>query len=314
MRDSGRHHRDVREAAPGINPPWAVKKVFAQIEKDDVLGLAAELAFQFFLALFPFLIFLGAIGSIVAPLLGMRNPADLMVGLLGSSLPPGASDTVRAVVSDTLSKGNNNLLSFTVLGAIWAATVGTDTLIKAMNRAYDVAETRPLWRRFLLALGLTLVAAPMLLLAFLALVVVQAYGTAIANALGVGDKFQMAIDILRWPVVAVLVAAVAAMLYRLGPNLPMPSRWRTPGAVLFAVGWLVATHLFGIYVSNFSSYSSIYGVLGGVAVLMIWFYITAFVLLLGAEVNAVIEMAEAPARAKGERRQKEREAEQQRAA
>src|SRR5690606_3583953 len=137
----------------------------------------AELAFQFFLALFPFLIFLGAMGSLMARLLGIDNPADQVVGLLGSNLPQSANETVREVVSDTLSRGNNSLLSITVLGSIWAATAGTDTMMKAMNRAYGVPETRPIWRRYLLALCLTLISAPLMLLAFLVLVVVQAYGS-----------------------------------------------------------------------------------------------------------------------------------------
>lgn len=277
-----------------MSPASAIKKVLAQSREDDVPGLAAELAFQLFLALFPFFIFLGATGSLMARLLGIDNPADQVVSLLGSNLPQGASETVREVVSDTLSKGNNNLLSLTVLGAIWAATAGTDTLMKAMNRAYDVAETRPIWRRYLLALCLTLIAAPLMLLAFLVLVVVQAYGSEIANAFGAGNEFRIAIDILRWPVVATLVALVAALLYRLAPNLPVPSRRRLPGAMLFSIGWLLATYVFSLFVSNFSSFGTIYGVLGGVAVLMVWFYMSAFALVLGAEVNAVFEVAEAP--------------------
>ena len=314
MADSGRDHGGGKQSAQGLSLTRAVKEVFARSQEDDVPGLAAELAFQFFLALFPFLIFLGAIGSLIARLLGIDNPADQVVGLLGSNLPQGASETVRGVVSDTLSKGNNSLLSLTVLGAIWAATAGTDTLFKAMNRAYDVAETRPLWRRYMLALFLTLIAAPLLLLAFLVLVVVQAYGSGIADAVGAGNEFRVAIDILRWPVVATLVAVVAALLYRLAPNLSLPPKWRAPGAVLFSVGWLVATYVFGLYVSNFSSFGTIYGLLGGVAVLMVWFYMSAFALVLGAEVNAVVEMAQDPARAEDERREKEKEAEQQRAA
>ena len=295
MGDSGMRRPGRKPAAQGLSLSWAVRKVLAQSKEDDVPGLAAELAFQSFLALFPFLIFLGATGSLLARLLGIENPAEQVVGLLGSNLPQGARETVQEVVSDTLNKGNNNLLSLTVLGAIWAATAGTDTMMKAMNRAYDVAETRPIWRRYLLALGLTLVAAPLLILAFLVLVVAQAYGAGIANALGAGAEFRIAIDILRWPVVAALVAVVAALLYRFSPNLFLPPRRLVPGAVLFSIGWLAATYLFGLYVSNFSSFGTIYGVLGGVAVLMVWFYMSAFVLVLGAEVNAVVEMAEAPA-------------------
>ena len=295
------HHRKSKEGPHRLSPIEIVVQVLARSRSDDILGLAAELAFRFFLALFPFFIFLGAIGSFLAGIFGVHNPAVEAARLLGSNLPPDAREAVRSVVSGALGKANENMLSVTIVGAIWAATGGTNALIKGLNRAYDVVETRPFWYRYLMALGLTLISAPIMLLALIVLVVVQAYGSGIVNALGVGEEAHTAVEILRWPVVVALVAVAAGLLYRLTPNTRLPWKWFSPGAVLFSIGWLLATYVFGIYVSHFSSFDTTYGVLGGVAVLMIWFYITALALLLGAEVNAVVDRAEARVRATGQR-------------
>lgn len=266
-----------------------VSEVIEQARRDDVQGLAAELAFRFFLALFPFFIFLGAIGSFVAGILGIENPGKQLADSFGSNMPPAAGDLIRGVVQDTVGTKSYSILSITVLGAIWVATTGMETLIKAMNRAYDVRETRSFWRRYLTALLLTLVAAPLMLVVFLSLLAVQVFGTAMADALGAGDAFRMAIDVLRWPVVALLLSVLAGLIYRYAPNVTLPWKWLSAGALVFAVAWLVATYLFGVYVANFGSYGNVYGVLGGVAILLIWFYMISFALLVGAEVNAVID-------------------------
>lgn len=281
-----------------------IREVVEQVRRDDVQGIGAELAFHFFLALFPFFIFLGSVGSIIASILGMENPAQQLANSLGSNMPQGAGDIIRGVIHDTVGTRNDSLLSFTVIFAIGAATLGTNSVIKALNRAYDVKESRPLWQRYLTALAITILGAPVMLAAFLFLVVVQVWGAALANSLGLGPVFGAAIDILRWPVVAFLIAAVVSLIYRFAPNVTLPWKWLSAGSVLFAVTWLVATYAFGVYVAHFNSYGNVYGVLGAVAILLIWFYIIAVALLLGAEVDTVVERGP-----KGQRAQDAREPE-----
>ncbi len=176
------------------------------------------------------------------------------------------------------------------------ATGGTNALIKAMNRAFEVEETRPLWRRYVVAIGMTLFGGGSLIGAFLLFVSGQVLVGDVARQLGIEGTFWELLPIVRWPIVIGVVFVAVAILYRVGPNLRLPLRWIAPGAALFAVAWLAATWLFGWYVTGFATYGSTYGALAGVAILLIWFYLTSFILLLGVEVNDVIAELQAAAR------------------
>jgi membrane protein len=158
-----------------------------------------------------------------------------------------------------------------------------------MNRAYDVEETRPFWKRYLLAIGLTLLAGSVLVGAFLLLVAGQIFGRQVAAGLGLTGLFEIAVRYGRWPTIVLLLSIAAVILYWRAPNLHLKLPWIAPGAVLFVVGWMAATYLFTMYVATFGTYSATYGTLAGVAVLLIWFYLIAWILLVGAELNAIID-------------------------
>ena len=175
------------------------------------------------------------------------------------------------------------------MGTLWAASSGVGSLMKAMNRAYGVRETRPALERYALALGLTAFAGLMIVAAFLVLVVWQASGTKIADKMGLGGVAAALLPLARWPVAIVVIPLASGIVYRVAPNARLSFRRILPGTVLFTAVWLVATDLFGLYVSHFASYNSTYGTLGGVVILLVWFYLTAFILLVGAELNAVLE-------------------------
>ncbi len=132
----------------------------------------------------------------------------------------------------------------------------------------------------------------------------EVFGRQIATALGLTGAFEVVVDVVHWLGVVILVLPGSAFLYWVAPNMRLQLRWVTPGAVLFTAGWLLATYLFTLYVVNFGSYSATYGTLGGVAVLLVWFYLTAFILLMGAELNAVIDEHRAPEQLDEERRRK----------
>jgi membrane protein len=265
------------------------KQLVQQVIEDDVSGLAAELAYRFFLALFPFFIFLAALGGFVAFLFDVPNPTQQIVQLLGETLPPTAAELVRGQLEAMVGTRHPGLLSIGILGAIWVATGGTNALIKAMNRAYDVGETRPFWKKYLLAIGLTLLAGSVLIGAFVLFVVGEIYGRQLAAAMGLTGAFETALGLGRWVAIAALLLLAAVVLYRAAPNMDLELKWITPGAIVFVVGWLVATYLFALYVANFGSYNATYGTLAGVAVLLVWFYLIAFILLVGAELNAILD-------------------------
>ena len=187
------------------------------------------------------------------------------------------------------------LLSFGVVAAIWAASGGVRAVMKAMNRAYDVEETRPLWRQYAVSIALVLGAGTALFAALIVLIGGQVVGRQLLEGLGLGPAASAWVNAARLPLVAVLAALAVAVLYWAAPNAGLSFRWVSPGAGLFVLAWLGATLAFGFYVSNFASYASTYGALGGVVVLLVWAYLSAFLLLAGAELNATLhKQAEAP--------------------
>ncbi|MDP8922889.1 MAG: YihY/virulence factor BrkB family protein [Chloroflexota bacterium] len=284
------------------------KRLVAQVNSDDVFGLAAELAYRFFLAMFPFLIFLTALASFVATTFSVRDPSQQIVDLLARLMPPEATELIRPQIERTISTNQGGLMSFGILLTLWVAAGGFNAVIKAMNRAYDVEESRPFWKKYLLALGMTLLAGTFIVGAFVLLVVGQVFGRQIAEALGLGGTYQAVVGLARWPAVVALLVVATAFIYWAAPNMDLPWKWITPGSVLFVVGWLVATALFTFYVSNFGSYAATYGALAGVVVLLLWFYLTGIILLVGAELNAIVDQAMEPEKVERKRGEKRREA------
>jgi membrane protein len=270
------------------------KRLFAEIQADDVPGLSAELAYRFLFALFPLFIFIAALGGFAAGLLGIQNPTDRLMQMIGETLPANARSLVTDQLRGVLQGGQGGLLSFGILAALWAASSGMKSTMKAMNRAYDVEESRSFLKKNLVGIGLTLLLGAAIILGFVLLMAGQFFASQIASALGMQEGFSLLVQIAQWPVAALVLLFGMAFLYWAAPNTDIPFRWITPGAVMFVIVWLLATLAFGFYVSNFGNYNATYGALGAVIVLMLWFYISAFVMLLGAELNAVLAKQVAP--------------------
>ncbi|MCC6387626.1 MAG: YihY/virulence factor BrkB family protein [Dehalococcoidia bacterium] len=265
------------------------KALLAELRDDDVTGLAAELAYRFFLALVPFLVFLAALGGLVARAAGIENPAQEFLNTFGDALPADAASVVRTQVTDVVDGSNGGLLSVSILGALWAASSGVGSLMKAINRAYGMPESRPFWKKTAISLALTAVGGIAILVAILATVVGQVGLERVATALGLGGPARVALDIARWPLALLVMMAAITVVYWAAPNTRLPFKWVTPGAAAFAVMWVVVTGGFALYVGTFGSYSTTYGALGGVVVLMLWFYLTSLVMLVGAEWNAMLD-------------------------
>lgn len=264
------------------------RRLWAQIGEDDVAGLAAELAYRFLFAVFPFVLFVAALASFAGPVLGIEDPAGRIVGALGDNLPAAVAEVIAPQLRAVLDRAQPGLLSVGALGALWAATGGVGALMKAMNRACDVAESRGFVARTALAIGLTLLASLGLLVSFVTIVGGSLVTRRLAEELGVGAPAFAVLTLLRWPLVLVLLAVAVAVLFRVGPNVRAAWRLCLGGGLGFAVGWLAATGLFALYVANFSNYANTYGALGGVIVLLLWFYLTAFLLVVAAEGVALV--------------------------
>jgi membrane protein len=220
---------------------------------------------------------------------------------MGDNLPPGVAEQLAPQLQTVLGNARPGLLSIGALGALWAATGGIASLMTAMNKAYDVDETRSFFLRYGLAIMLTIVGSAGILVAFVTVVGGSVLTEQAIEVLGVAPETWNVISLLRFPLVLVLVALAVAVLFRFGPNVAVSFRWTLVGGVLFAVGWLVATVFFGLYVANFGSYANTYGALGGVVILMLWFYLTALLLLLAAEVTSVLANDKEPHRVQAAR-------------
>ena len=263
--------------------------------EDDVFGLSAALAYRFFLALFPFAIFLATLGGFIAAAFGTENPARQLVAAIGSTIPPELSSVIEQELSRIIERRDAGILTFGGIAAVFLASGGTTAVIKATNQAYNVEESRPFVRRLLVASGLTVLAGIAIILAFVAVVTGELFGRQIAEAIGQEGPFNDLLFVARWPVAFGLLFAGVLVLYRLAPNMALPWRRVAAGAMAFSVGWLVATWGFALYVSTLASYGATFGALAGVAVLLIWFDLTAMILLTGAELNAVLDEVARPA-------------------
>ncbi len=275
-------------------PRWSAplfergKALLAAYREHDIPGLAAELAFRIFLALVPFLLFLTALGALIAHGIGGASSSERVVELLGDSLPSDAASLIRGQVEDLTKTSGAGVLTIGAAGALWAAAGCTATLMKAMNRLYGVPESRSWLKRTSLSLGLTALGVVALLLAILLLFVTQVSGSAAAEKIGLGQGFGWFVAIVRWPLVAVGVAAATAMLYWAGPDTPLAWRRVLPGVVAFVAGWLVFTVGFALYLANFGSYNATYGALAGVVILLLWLYASCLLLLIGCAANALL--------------------------
>jgi membrane protein len=265
-------------------------RVWAEINKDDVFGRAAQLAYYFLLALFPLLLFLtSVIGIFLGSGTGLRHS---LFNYLGQVLPASSAELVSTTMRDVSEGSGGGKISFGIIAALWAASNGMGAISESLNAAYDVKETRSWWKTRLTAVLLTIALA---LLIITALVLVL-YGGKIAESVaahfGLGEVFTIAWKILQWPIVLAFVLLAFSLLYYFAPDVKN-QRWTyvTPGTVIGVALWLLVSLGFRLYLSYFDSYSKTYGALGAVIVLMLWLYLTGAAILVGGEVNAEIESA-----------------------
>ena len=251
---------------------------------DEMSTYASALAYQMLFSLFPFILFLIA-------LIGFLHLPDFFSWLRLQSelvLPPQALEQVNPVI-DQLQQSTGGLLSIGIVIALWTASAGVRLMMSAMNAAYDVVEGRPAWKRFPLSIIYTIGIAGMLLIAAALMVLGPQVMGWIAAQVGVEDFIVTVWTIARWPVVVILMMVAVALIYYVMPDVKQEFRFITPGSVLAVVVWILASVGFGLYVKTFADYNAMYGSIGAIIVLLLYFYISAAVLLLGAEMNAVIE-------------------------
>jgi len=264
------------------------KAFFRKFNKDDAMGSAAEMAFRFMFALFPLLLFLAALSSYVARWIGIENPTEEIITQAGDRLPSDVQSLLEPQLRAIFGNQNPGLITVTAVTAIWAASSGTKTVMKVLNRVYEVEETRPFLRKQATGVGLTLVGGLAFFLSAIALVVGQAAGGEIADAVGLGDAWGFLMTWGQIPIVLGLLMVAVSLVYWSAPNAKVSFHLISWGGVVFVLTWLLATIGFGFYVSNFGSYNATYGSLGAVIILMTWLYLSALLLVVGAEINVLL--------------------------
>lgn len=271
--------------------------LYRNARDDDITGGAAELAFRFFLAIFPFFIFLAALGSFVPSILNIENPGEKIVDGIRQGLPEEFAGLLETELEALIAQEEPGLLSASALGALWATSIGISALMKNLNWIFDVPETRSIVKRYILALSLTVVGAGLLLIAFSLLLIVQLYGPELPAQIGLQDEAASLFALVAWPLSVVLVLVAAGALYWFGPDTTLSIGSLAPGTALFTISWLLTTVIFAIYVSQIGTYNAVYGALAGVVILLLWFYLSCLLILLGAEINALLLKEHAPKRA-----------------
>jgi membrane protein len=264
-------------------------RLWRQIWEDEVLGRCAELAYFFLFSVFPLLLFLTTFLGYLAE----TNPElrlDLMTYLIRISPSPDVSALLTGTLQEITVANTGTKLWLSLAAAIWIASNGMIAVGRTLNTACGLKETRRWWKRRIIAVVLTLTFA---VLTICALVLIF-YGGSIANTLaglfGHGSFFTMAWRILQWPLILIFAVISFEMVYNYAPNLgDSPNRqWGTPGAVTGVALWLLVTFGLRLYLAYFRSFTTAYGSLGAVILLLVWFYLTAFAILMGGEVNSEI--------------------------
>jgi len=265
------------------------RRVWREFQNDEIPDRAAALSYYFLFSLFPALLFLTS-------LLGMLPVPDLMdrfMGYFAQTLPEDASSVVRKTLHEIQRGAHGGLLSIGMIGTLWAASSGMGSVMNALNVAYHISETRPWWRRQLIAIGLTVGFTVFILTALVLLVFGPRLSGAFAGRFGLGPQFTSVSNALNLPLVILFVLVGIALIYYLAPDAEQRWRWVTPGSAVAIVLWLGMSYGLRLYVTQFANYNATYGSIGGVILLTLWLYLTGLVLLLGAEVNSEIEFAAA---------------------
>jgi membrane protein len=273
-----------------------IKRTIKDANADNVLGLAAQLAYYFLLALVPAIVCVVALTSFVPP-----QTIERMLQSAATVAPGDMMDILRDQLNSLRQGESGGVLSLGLLMALWSSSAALVAVTDALNRAYDIDEGRPWWKVRLLAIVLTIGLALFVVSAFTLVVAGPELAEMIASRIGLGDAFTVTWRIVQWPIAFALVALGIGLVYYFAPDADQDWSWVTPGSVLATLLWLLASLAFRLYVTNFADYNATYGSLGGVIVLMLWFYISGLAILTGAELNAEIEHASPYGKEPGEK-------------
>jgi membrane protein len=267
---------------------FALKQAWAEFRRDECPDMAAGLTYYAVLSLFPALL---AMISLLGVFGQGESTTDTLLELVERIGQGDAVDQLRGPITQmTQTNAAGFALVFGLLGALWSASGYVGAFGRAMNRVYEIDEGRPFWKLRPLNLAITVVSVLLAAMVLLGLVVSGPFAEELGETLGLGGTPVTLWNLVKWPVMLLVVVFLVALLYYATPNIKQPKfRWVSVGAGLAIVVWILASLGFGLYVANFGSYNKTYGSLAGVIILLLWIWLTNMALLFGAEVDAEIE-------------------------
>lgn len=261
--------------------------IIKKIMKDDITSLASEMAFNFILTISPFTI------SIVA-IFGLISSYNLINNII-SFLSPIAPKDALVVLKDALVGINlassGGILTIGFLGTLWAVSSATDVIIKGLNRAYQIKESRPIWITKGLAIFLVLITVIVVFVAINLIIFTPIVVDFIRNYIYIPHYLQVLITFSKWPITFFALFTVILLIYSFMPNIKEKNKVKIlssiPGTLFFCIFWLVASWIFGLYAENYGKYNQVYGALGAIIVLLVWLYYTSLIMLIGGEINSI---------------------------
>jgi membrane protein len=273
------------------------KQVLHEVKHEDCSEHAAAMAYYFLFAMFPFFLFL-------TTLIGLLPVPDLLEYLLSRAatmLPGEAFTLIQDNIKALFMNKKEGLLSIGIVLALWASSNAIVSVMDAMNKLYDVEEGRPFWKVRLVAIGLVIGLSLLVLLAMVLLMFGTKIGNYIADLIHFGQLFLVAWHLVLIPVILFLLVLAIALVYYYTPDVEHTWVWISPGAVVAIPLWITMSLLFSFYINNFGAYDKTYGSIGAVIVLLLWLYLSGFIILVGAVINSVIEHNSAEGKEPGEK-------------
>jgi len=264
-----------------------LKELILRIREDNVTAIGAQLSYYLVLSIFPFIIFLLNILSYTP--IAREDVLHSIIVLM----PTDIQRTVSNLMVETINKSSETLLSLGAITGIWAASKGIMSLIRVLNKAYDVEESRSYFELRIIAIVFTLALLVLLSIVLLTLVFGEVLGNRLFDFLGIGQNFIVFWKFLRVIISLASMIFIFALIYRFSPSISngrkIHYKHAMPGAVFASLGWIITSSLFSYYVNNFASYGKTYGSLGGVIVLLIWLYMSSIIIIMGGEINATLK-------------------------
>jgi membrane protein len=260
--------------------------VVRRIDDDDLTGMAAEMAYSFLFALFPLLLLCAAIIGTIGGVLGRRDLVVEAMARIAPFLPTPVAELFEAAMLDLITERAGAIALFGLVLALWGAASGVGMLMKGLNRAYGVA--RPSWRRQALGVAAALLVPPLGLALLLVSVVGHGLTTWLGALTGTSELVAVRVAALQTPFTFVVFFAGMTLVYWALPAVRQRYRDVLPGSLVAAIGWSVLTQAFGVYVADIAQYRVTYGIFGAAVAFMLWLYLVGVVILVGAEVNALL--------------------------